>query len=151
MQLPEGTRLAYVVTHEAWYYRDGKPSVTVMAAAGGGGVAWEFAVEEFRFRGEPATQVQVFEDAYAAFAQLPEFFGALAAGEGTTLADVIKLLDLLGAVDKTERRGPGRQPGRPAGPHDETVREALRLAARHAPTDSAAGRFTAVLDAMGGA
>ena len=85
MQLPEDCRLAYIVSHEAWYARsmpDRQPEMSVMAAAEGGGCAWEFTITEadFENRGMHPISVRLFDDAFAAFAQIPEFFAALATG-----------------------------------------------------------------------
>jgi hypothetical protein len=153
MNLPDDTHLAYIVSHEAWYYRgDGKPSLSVSASANGGGVAWEFEIEEMELGGKPVTRVKVFDDAYAAFAQVPELFAALADGAGTTLTACRGLLDMLGAADETGRTGPrGEAPRVVRGPHDAAIREALRLAQSSAPNASAYLRFADALAAMGGA
>jgi hypothetical protein len=107
MQLPEDTHLAYIVSHEAWYARalpDSRPEINVMAAATGGGVAWEFTVEEVDLGSHgPAIRVKVFDDAFEAFAQIPEFFAALAAGQAGTLGDLREILDSMGAADETQR------------------------------------------------
>ena len=157
MNLPEGTHLAYTVWHEAWWFSTAAagdpPSVMIAASAKGegGGVAWEFPVEEIELGGKPVTRAKIFDDSYAAFTQVPELFAALADGGGTTLTAVIELLDMLGAVDETERVSPYPELHSTvkAGPHDEAIREALRLAMREAPTAQAAQRYTAALAAMG--
>ena len=107
--LPEGTHFAYTVTHEAWYARslpDDRRELNISASALGasGGVAWEFTVEEVDLgsHGLPI-RVKVFDDAFAAFAQIPEFFAALAANDIDTLDKVTLLLQHLGAVDETQR------------------------------------------------
>ena len=108
MNLPEDTHLAYSVFHEAWYasvpgnVRQPEIGVAASAEGSGGGVAWEFAVEEVDLS-PTAIRVRVFDDAFAAFAEMPEFFAALAAEKITTLAQVRELLDRLGAVDETSR------------------------------------------------
>lgn len=109
MQLPEDCRLAYVVGAEAWYARSdpsSRPYVSVMAAADGGGAAWEFQVEE-RDDVRPGTvQVQAFDDAFDAFVQVPEFFAALAEQQPSSLAAVVAILNELGARDDTQRANP---------------------------------------------
>ena len=110
MQLPEDCRLAYIVSHEAWYARsmpDRQPEMSVMAAAEDGRCAWEFTITEadFENRGMHPISVALFDDAFAAFAQIPEFFAALATGDYTTLDAVRSLLDGLGAADDTDRKG----------------------------------------------
>src|SRR5437879_2598105 len=108
MELPGDTHLAYVVTHEAWYANalpDRHPEISVLASAEGGGCAWEFMVEEVDLSPSgPAIRVKVFDDAFAVFAQMPEFFAALAAEKTDALDGVREILDRLGAVDETERR-----------------------------------------------
>jgi len=115
MQLPEDCHLAYIVSHEAWYAKampDRQPEMSVMAAADGGGCAWEFTVTEadFENRGQHPISVHVFDDAFAVFAQIPEFFATLAAEEVTTLGGVRTLLANLGAADETDRKGSGTLP-----------------------------------------
>ena len=109
--LPEDTHLAYTVTHEAWYARslpDDRREINIAASAGPGvGVAWDFTVEEVNLGSHgPAIRVKIFDDAFAAFTQIPEFFAALASEGVADLRDVCAVLDGMGAVDETERRGP---------------------------------------------
>ncbi len=105
MQLPENCQLAYVVAHEAW---DGQtpgfvdhPTVRV-AAVDGRGAVWEFTVEEVDY-GHRVIRVGIFDDAFGAFQQIPEFFAALAEKRTTTLPEVVAILDGMDAVDQTER------------------------------------------------
>jgi hypothetical protein len=116
-QLPEGTHLAYTVFHESWYAEVPgtvrEPSIGIAASAegAGGGVAWEFAVEEASFTdksGQHPISVRLFDDAFVAIAQIPEFFAALATGSVTSLRAVCDLLDGMGAVDETKREDPYR-------------------------------------------
>jgi hypothetical protein len=111
-QLPDDTHLAYVVSHEAWYgTRDivRRPQINVAASAhgSGGGVRWEFTVEEVDLgsHGKPI-RLKIFDDAFAAFAEIPEFFASLNEDGAGALDDVRHLLDSLGAVDETERKSP---------------------------------------------
>lgn len=108
--LPEGTHLAYTVYHEAHWWLgllphlrpdDGRRCVQVAASAkgAGGGVAWEFGVQEYASIN--ALCVDMFGDAWPAFRQIPEFFDRLP--DCDTLDAVRALLDELGAVDETER------------------------------------------------
>jgi hypothetical protein len=114
MQLAEGGHLAYIVMHEAWYASSpgivDHPEISVSASftGNGGGSAWSFGIEEVELglRIGPAIRVKVFDDAFPAFVQIPEFFAALASGQVTMLRDVRSVLDRMGAVDETERRGP---------------------------------------------
>lgn len=113
--LPEDTHLAYIVSHEAWYAKGAgigdrrEINISASAEGSGGGVAWEFSVEEVdlgQSRPVPALRVKVFDDAFAAFAQIPEFFATLAAQAPASLRDVTALLDYMGAVDETKRTSP---------------------------------------------
>ncbi len=105
MNLPDGTRLAYTILREAWYAdaaRDEPARINIAASVPGDGVAWEFLVVEYR----EGLRVEIFDDAWPAFAQVPELFAALAAAGTPTLNDVTVLLDRLGAVDETARTSP---------------------------------------------
>lgn len=105
--LPEDCFFAYVVSHEAWYASVVKGrQIWIQAASREGGVAWEFAVEEEDLGGQPHVRVEIFDDAFAAFAQIPEFFAALAERKPDDLLKVADLLDEVGAKDTTERTGP---------------------------------------------
>lgn len=111
MHLPGGMHLAYVDCRHAWYYRIpgvvDVPGIAISASADvGGGGAWGFAVEEVD-AGGPALRLRIFHDAFAAFAQIPGFFAALAAG-ARTLDDVVAILRDLGAADETPRQRPSR-------------------------------------------
>lgn len=98
--------LAYIVNHEAWYTLDDKPSLQVQSASTGGGVDWEFSVHDSGFRGRSSIHIMVFDDAFKAFAQVPELFALLAELEPTSIQTVIMILDQLGAVDVTQRVNP---------------------------------------------
>jgi hypothetical protein len=151
-KLPADTHLAYTVSHEAWYARTpgivDQPQIMVGASAqgSGGGVAWEFSVTEHDFGGHGrAIKVGVFDDAFddafAAFAQIPEFFAALAAGDIDTLDKVALLLQHIGAVDETEREDPAthRAPS-PTSP----LRQAIRAAAVASYADSGGRRVLVI-------
>ena len=132
MQLPEDCHLAYIVTHEAWYANampDRQPEIYVTATTEDDGSAWEFGIREadFENRGVHPISVHVFDDAFAAFAQIPEFFAALAAEEVTTLGGVRTLLANLGAADETERKGAGGD--LPAKATAKRIRHAIAAAA----------------------
>ena len=152
MKLPEDTHLAYTVAHEAWYWRGGENHFVMVAASAkgsGGGVAWEFQIEEMELGGNLVTRVKVFDDAFAAFAQIPELFAALADGLAGTLVSVREVLDGLGAVDETERKSPHAEKIQAERDfRDSTVREALRIAVTAAENDRQAERFEAALAAM---
>ncbi|MEV4078706.1 hypothetical protein AB0J43_00240 [Nonomuraea fuscirosea] len=110
MQLPEGHRLAYVIGYEAWYFQHqgvtARRQLDVTASAQDG-VAWHFVVEEVNL-GRPTSSIRlaVYEDAFVAFQQLPEFFAAVGEGQPKTLPEVVAILDAMGAVDETERQRP---------------------------------------------
>lgn len=154
MKLPDGTHLAYVVTHEAWYSRghglpDRDPSIGVMASAegSGGGVAWEFSIRAVPLSGSPSLKLGMFWDCFDAFGQMPEFFEGLAGIGNGTLDDIRALLDQLGAVDETARTSPYRDRDDVAA--SDVITEALRLAADGAPTEAEARAFRHALAARG--
>lgn len=152
MELPDDTHLAYTVAHEAWYWRGDENDYVMIAASAkgsGGGVAWEFQVEEMELGGKQVIRVKVFDDAFAAFADVPGLFAALADGRAGTLVTVREVLDDLGAVDETERKSPyAEKIHTPRGKYDSTIREALRIAVTAAENDRQAERFEAALTAM---
>jgi hypothetical protein len=115
--LPEGTHLAYHLWHEEWLWRDvvaSQPRGVAITASRGAelGGAWEFNITETDMDdGEKALQINMFYNAWQAFAQIPELFAALAAkNKQTTFEEVVGLLDTLGAVDETDRQQPDRRP-----------------------------------------
>jgi hypothetical protein len=130
--LPDDCHLAYIVSHEAWYANalpERHPEINVVAAADGGGCAWEFTVEEVDLgSGGTPIRVKVFDDAFAAFEQMPEFFAFLAAEKTDTLDGVRSILDRMGAADETERT---------SSRHGELPAKATARRIRKAITDSA--------------
>lgn len=98
---------SYIVQREAWYHtgphsvRD-LPAVSIMASADGGGVKWEFDVEEHDICGG-SLRLRVFADAFDAFTDVPGFFAGMAANPPKTLTALVFLLDHMGAQDITER------------------------------------------------
>jgi hypothetical protein len=111
MNLPANTHLAYTVWAECWYSQvpggpQEHPNLIVSASTAARGVAWAFQIDGCKFRRSPVTRVTMLPDAYAAFAQVPEFFSALAERQPVTLDDVRAILDALGAVDETPRVSP---------------------------------------------
>ncbi len=100
-----GYQLTYTVYQEAWYAQPGqRPELVVTKATKEGGCAWEFTIEDYTEKlNHPAIRVQIFDDAWQAFAEIPELFAELARNGRSTLADVQGILDGLGFVDATER------------------------------------------------
>lgn len=104
----EGYRLSYALTRDAWYSQpplSGVPGdhnvVMVAMDTEGGGAAWEFAIDD-----EPGggLRVKVYDEAWRAFVDVPEFFAALAdLGRGALLDEVVEILDRLGFIDATKR------------------------------------------------
>ena len=113
MNLPEGTHLAYYDYRATWY--PSRERAVGISAGGNEGSAWGFTVAEVDL-GEHGTaiQVRIFENAFAAFAQVPEFFRQLALTPGLTLDGVIFLLAELGAADETARHAPAASPAEKA-------------------------------------
>jgi hypothetical protein len=110
MKLPDDHFLAYVVPHEAWYRAvtlNDPPSIQVMAASSHGGVAWEFIIEKQDINPSwPALRLQMFDEAWDAFGQVPELFTALELRRPRSLPALRAMLDELGARDITERKKP---------------------------------------------
>jgi hypothetical protein len=114
VNIPDDCHLAYIVSHEAWYWTasrtpDEKPHLNVQASArgSGGGVAWEFDISEYHLGGKPCTHIEMFNDSYAAFADIAEFFVLMREHQPGTLREVRGILDGLGAVDETQRTREG--------------------------------------------
>lgn len=105
MNIPDDCFFAYTVMHEAFYASvlNGKREISVSASAHEGGCLWEFMVEEVDLGGHPNVKVNIFDDAFDAFAQIPEFFARLTTERPTDLKQVARILDDLGARDTTER------------------------------------------------
>lgn len=109
MKLPDDCHLAYVVSHEAWYASVIKGrEINISAASSGGGVAWEFRIEEADLgTTTPCLRAVMFDDAFQAFREVPELFEALATlRHPSRLGDLVGVLQGLGAVDETERKAP---------------------------------------------
>ncbi|WP_306365371.1 hypothetical protein [Nocardia sp. CC227C] len=111
--LADDATLTYTLRHEAWYApalkqngSDMPDAVYVHSSAQGGGVHWEFSIEDGRLNTRRTTVLRMFDDAYRAFTEVPEFFAALAAEQPTHLTDVVAILDRIGAVDDTARVDP---------------------------------------------
>lgn len=114
IEIPEPLFLAYVVNREAWYYPANQKigslegrSLNVSAANPAGGCRWEFTVQEYDINGG-AVRLQMFDDSFQAFEQIPGFFQALTSEQPSSLDQVREILDRLGAVDTTERVSPYR-------------------------------------------
>lgn len=111
---PDGYRLAYIRTREAWYSQPpltgipGDRNVLMISMDSlDGGCRWEFEIDDEPVGG---LRVKVYDDAWQAFTDVPEFFTALAAlGRGALVEEVVEILDLLGFTDTT--------PDLPASPH----------------------------------
>lgn len=64
-----------------------------------GGCRWEFEIDDEPVGG---LRVKVYDDAWQAFTDVPEFFTALAAlGRRALVEDVVEVLDRLGFTDTT--------------------------------------------------
>jgi len=116
MNLPEGTHLAYYDYRATWY-PSREQAIDISASAGPGeGGAWDFTVTEKNLGTHgTAIKVEIFEDAFAAFTQIPGFFAALATmASYPDLDTVILLLKSLGAADETAREAPAAPEASPA-------------------------------------
>ncbi|MFI6510072.1 hypothetical protein ACIBCT_20905 [Streptosporangium sp. NPDC050855] len=113
MNLPDDCYLTYVIAHEAWYAKVpgtvDVPQLSIVASSRGGGCAWEFVAKEIELgQRTPSIRLDIFDDAFAAFEQLPGFFKTIGEVKPTTLAELVDILNGLGAVDDTERVEPER-------------------------------------------
>jgi hypothetical protein len=107
--------LTYDVSTEAWYAltdRDA-PRIGVHRSHAGGGVAWEFSVEERDLSG-PTLLLRMFDDSWDAFADVPELFEVLRTETPHTLTELRVLLGQLGFVDITKRDRPPDMVAEPA-------------------------------------
>ena len=116
----ETSRINYTVGDEAWYHStaiDREPELRIGRDAyidgREDGCLWEFTVVARTFTGmardHHAVQVQVFDDAFQAFADpdMGPFFAGLAdLGTDATLSDVRALCDRIGFTDGTDRTSP---------------------------------------------
>ncbi len=102
-----GYRPVYHVAHAADYWPRGRGrELWIQKAHVDGGCAWEFGVVEVDNIG---VRIGVFDDAWSAFTEIPEFFAELARlGKGGSLTDICRILDDLGFTDATERANPSR-------------------------------------------
>lgn len=113
-RLRSGELLTFDVQHESWHWAanrgvGGRPTIYVSAENPDGGCVWQFAVVERDQRdagGRKAVRIEVFDEAFAAFREIPEFFAALDAMPATNLADVVTILRRMDGDDVTEREMP---------------------------------------------
>lgn len=103
----DGRVRGYIVSHEAWYsghraLKDNNPEIMVHGGRDGE-TDWEFGIRLHRIS---AIRVEVFADAFAAFADEPALFAALAEERPDTLEQVVEILDRLGFTDHTLRTNP---------------------------------------------
>ncbi|MGY5210019.1 hypothetical protein [Nocardia gipuzkoensis] len=107
------TTTAYVLVHEAWYTnpaRVQRPTLTIAIRDQDSDEAAEFEFEELppgTLAPDSSLKLRLFDDAFGALAQLPEFLAALSAERPTTIAELVTILDRLGARDITVRTRPG--------------------------------------------
>lgn len=107
------TTTAYVLVHEAWYAdpaRVQRPTLTVAVHDQDGDENFTFEFQEYApgaLAPDSALKLRVFDDAFAAFAELPEFLAALSDERPNTVAQLVAILDRLGARDMTARVRPG--------------------------------------------
>lgn len=152
-ELPEGAHLAYACLHEiraAWKGPGGPQEVSIFGSmkGSGGGQTWSFEVSEHDLGG-PCIKVQIYNEMFRAFAEIPQFFAALARNNGiNTMAGVLGLLQTWGAVDETPRV-------EPSAPRRDRLRAAISWKvdqllekATHTPVGSSE-LADAILDALG--
>ena len=106
--------LIYIIGAEAWYAYTltnlERADLLLFAQAPGGGVSWEVRLIDRADLGHPHVELRVFNDGMAAFAEVPDFFAALAAEQPRDLVAVRTIAERIGAVDGTPRQRPSRRP-----------------------------------------
>jgi hypothetical protein len=106
INVPDDCTFAYVVLSEGWYAEAiDRPEMSVQLVNHAGGVNWEFVIVQ-KHHGQSCIQVRIFDEAFAAFGQIPAFFDALRDEQPRTVEAVRKILDRLGAIDRTDREKP---------------------------------------------
>jgi hypothetical protein len=121
MHLDADCYLTFNVNHQEHYYETLKAagaasgrSVNVHSTSHGGGVAWEFAIEEVEIeKGRMCTRARIFDGAYPAFTQVPELFRVLARQRPHRIEDVVAILLGVGAMDTTTRTDPAEEGAQP--------------------------------------
>jgi hypothetical protein len=107
-------RRTFVNTGEAWYRGTAMDNGVVddlnimVSERPNDGVLYEFSIKWRMLNGQAIPKVEVFEDAWMAFSELPDLFAWLAAQHDKCPppADVVAALLELGFVDETDRIGP---------------------------------------------
>lgn len=112
--------MAYTVGAESWHRQPGSnPDIMISKLHPDGGCDWQFPIRQVSDIG---IRAEIFDDAWHAFAEVPELFATLAAlGGDATLNDVRATLDHLGYVDTTERTRPDQGQLNPLRPWVERI------------------------------
>lgn len=115
MSLPEGTKLTYVLNHEAWYADANRETLRRDNGTGREisgqvtdhtSITWEFTIRELHI-GERAVLLEVFDESWPLFTQVPDLFSGFAElGKDPSLDEIAELLDAVGFTDVTPRRNP---------------------------------------------
>lgn len=104
----------FSVLSEAWYAEHSKMRGIVdeieigLYPASGSGCCFEFAIRWHLLNRETAARVEVFDDAFRAFAEFFDVFASLAKMRNPSVAAVAAMLRTLGYVDRTQRTRGGR-------------------------------------------
>lgn len=123
--------LRHVLVRETWHHslsamkQDTDVLNISVGPESGGGVFWEFTITQGD-AGGAELRVKLFDDAWGAFTEIPEFFAGLAAlGRDASVEEVVDLLTSLGSVDATVRERP-QPPAAPlSAPHPATLADKL--------------------------
>lgn len=113
-------KIGYSIQNEAWHYEKLKTvlndrhvyEIVVMINPGllegeSGGIDAEFMIRWYSLRGKATPQIQPWADSWRFLPQLTDLFAELAQLDiHATPADVIAVLDRIGAVDITQRTSP---------------------------------------------
>ena len=109
---PDGYAYGFVQFSRAWYAEavslgsDVTDEITVGQYSDDGGCRWEFVIgwhQLHRYRpSDISPRVDVFSDAWQAFAEVPALFSRLSTLDSLTPAECCKLLAELGFTDMTK-------------------------------------------------
>jgi len=105
---PKGYTYGFVQLSRAWYADswlvtvDAVEEIAIGLYAKDGSCRWEFYIRWHDLGGQAVPRVEVFADAWQAFAEAPELFATLAERAKLSQSECCEMLQSLGFADKTE-------------------------------------------------
>ncbi len=117
--MADKTRMQFVQMSRAYYrdsiHRDAKDEISITEAHIDGGCEWEFSVKWHELGGASVPRIEIYEDAWIAFAQIPELFDLFREYDTSKPDEKVSLtpkrlcVELLGMgfVDATPEHPPG--------------------------------------------